>query len=176
MCCSTYIKCAIKIKCNRIFDRYFDKINNHQISSLISYLNESITYNNLYAFRKLIKNFDTITRLLENKCKMVKNYNESGTKTSYFLAILESCKCNQNFTDYMNSLVAKYLSIINSTPDKNKQLLKIEIIPTLYKPKIQLNRFQDVQFMKYQQRSHKKYNNKQKLHNFSQPHQLNVRR
>jgi len=166
------ITSAIKLNSQPIFDHYLDKIDTKQTNLLITYLNECIQYNNLYAFKKIINSRDTIAKLLRQQCRMIKDYREFvGTNTSYFLAIRESCNCDKKFTDFMNSLIIKYLSVTIQpqpsfdVPDKNKQLIKIktDIFQTIYKPAIQLNRFKDVEFMKYQQRAHKKYHNKQKL-------------
>jgi len=154
---------SIKINSHRVFDQYFNKINQKDHGQLIAHINNSIKYNNVYAFKKLICKRDVLTMLLEQKCRTSLNNDEKTM--SYLLAVRESCKCNQAFVNVMNSIITKYLSITKSPIDKNQQqLFELEINKTtkIYKPITQFNNFNNVQYMKYQQRSHKNYN-KQKF-------------
>jgi len=153
---------SIKINSHRVFDQYFNKINQKDHGQLIAHINNTIKYNNVYAFKKLICKRDVLKMLLEQKCRTILN-NEEKTM-SYLLAVMESCKCNQEFVNVMNSLITTYLTITNSLIDENQQLFELEInkTPKIYKDVMQFNKFNNVQYMKYQQRSHKNYN-KQKF-------------
>ena len=154
---------SIKIISHHVFDQYFNKINHKDNGRLIAHINNSIKYNNLYAFKRLLCRKDVIKILLEEKCIIYINNKEK--ETNYIHAIRESCNCNKEFANFMDSMISKFLSIIVlPSIDINELLIMNQTTNSkkMYNPDIKFNKFKNVQYMKYQQRSHKNYN-KQKF-------------
>jgi len=154
---------SIKLNSRIVFDKYFDRIDIINTSFYIECIDNSIRYNNLYAFTKLISHKDCIKTLLGKKC--FTKINNKEKETNYINAIRESCNCNKEFANFMDLMISKFLSfIVLQSIDINELLIVNQSTNSkiMYNPDIKFNKFKNVQYMKYQQRSHKNYN-KQKF-------------
>lgn len=114
---------SIKLHANLVFNNYFGP-NNLHLSRTIELINWCIEYNNLEIFKKLILTPNIFSLLTTNVCmiatfhtvgysykkvvadpkKDTKNYFQS---MSYIRAINKSCQCNEQFAEFMRSVLTK---------------------------------------------------------------------
>ena len=131
------IDIAIKLKSHNVFNKYIGKYIDKYISNTSAYDNNniiriidySISYNNIYVFKKLLDYDNIDLLLLKGRCICYID-GIAITATSFYIdALIESSKCNVIFLEILNSKIYKINKLNGIVRKKYKRepmLVKID--------------------------------------------------